>query len=416
MRGDRTFRQWILGGLLATLVLAGAARADVVTVVQGGADVGYCDSMAREQLDGTILARTVIRRSDSACIAVDFNSRLSSAADGTVAFATSVPDQGIAVMGPGGFKQLTVNKYDARPALSPDGSRIAFVRFIRPDDPNVTWRSDIYVMNIDGSGLQRLSESDRVAGGLPHYTQNDYPVFSPDGSAIAYWCAPAPPADGPAVSCGPMYNGSFAVNGLMIMASVDGGSKRMVVQNAGREPAWSPDGTQLAFADEIPASAQPWHIALVHADGRDLNLASLHALTDGRTGIDLHPSFSPDGLQILYAHGTITPQNFLMDANGANQHAPPLVGHSGAQFVPSLTGGGPPALVPPDSLVPDVLGRTLSSAKRAVAAKGFRAGKVSYVYSRKVRRGRVVGERPRAWSQAPAHSTIQLIVSRGRRR
>src|SRR5439155_22439932 len=48
--------------------------------------------------------------------------------------------------------QLDSNPHDADPSISPDGSKIAFVR----GDPDTTggYSSDIYVMNADGSDLQ----------------------------------------------------------------------------------------------------------------------------------------------------------------------------------------------------------------------------------------------------------------------
>jgi hypothetical protein len=59
---------------------------------------------------------------------------------------------------------------DTAPALSPDGKRIAFMS--RREE---NW--DIYVINTDGSGLQRLTD-DPADDGLP--------AWSPDGNAIAF--------------------------------------------------------------------------------------------------------------------------------------------------------------------------------------------------------------------------------------
>ncbi len=60
---------------------------------------------------------------------------------------------------------------DTAPSLSPDGSRVAFMS--RREGEN--W--DIYVSNVDGSGLQRLTQDD---------AQDGLPVWSPDGNAIAF--------------------------------------------------------------------------------------------------------------------------------------------------------------------------------------------------------------------------------------
>ena len=57
--------------------------------------------------------------------------------------------------------------------------------------------------------------------------------------------------------------------------------------------------------------------------------------------------------------------------------------------------------------LPKVVGLTLSSARRALVAAGFRVGKVAYRRSAKVRRGRVISQRLVA-------STVTLVVSSGR--
>jgi TolB protein len=59
---------------------------------------------------------------------------------------------------------------DTAPALSPDGERVVFMS--RREE---NW--DVYVVNVDGSGLQRLTD-DPAQDGLP--------TWSPDGNAIAF--------------------------------------------------------------------------------------------------------------------------------------------------------------------------------------------------------------------------------------
>lgn len=70
----------------------------------------------------------------------------------------------------GDVKTVTNVETDTAPALSPDGSQVAFMS--RREE---NW--DIYVVNIDGSGLRRLTV-DPAQDGLP--------VWSPDGNAIAF--------------------------------------------------------------------------------------------------------------------------------------------------------------------------------------------------------------------------------------
>ncbi len=68
------------------------------------------------------------------------------------------------------IKTVTNVEQDTAPTLSPDGQKIAFMS--RRED---NW--DIYVINADGSNLQRLT-SDPAQDGLP--------AWSPDGNALAF--------------------------------------------------------------------------------------------------------------------------------------------------------------------------------------------------------------------------------------
>ncbi len=58
------------------------------------------------------------------------------------------------------------------------------------------------------------------------------------------------------------------------------------------EPAWSPDGSRIAFASLRSGTS---HIYVMAADGR-----GTHRLTDSRQDDD-HPSWSPDGAWIVFA-------------------------------------------------------------------------------------------------------------------
>jgi Regulator of chromosome condensation (RCC1) repeat/PASTA domain len=65
--------------------------------------------------------------------------------------------------------------------------------------------------------------------------------------------------------------------------------------------------------------------------------------------------------------------------------------------------------------VPAVVGKRLVAAKRMIASRRCRTGKIGYAYSRKRRKGIVISQKPRPGRVLPARSRIGLIVSRGRR-
>ena len=69
----------------------------------------------------------------------------------------------------------------------------------------------------------------------------------------------------------------------------------------------------------------------------------------------------------------------------------------------------------PPCVVPGLVGATERRAARELAAAGCRAGHVRQRYSRRGRKGTVVGQRPFSASVRPNDSPVNLLVSRGRR-
>jgi TolB protein len=69
-----------------------------------------------------------------------------------------------------GITQLTYDVTDTNPEASPDGKKVAFM-----SQRDGNW--EVYVMNIDGSGIQRLTNNGDTDG---------LPIWSPDGQTIAF--------------------------------------------------------------------------------------------------------------------------------------------------------------------------------------------------------------------------------------
>jgi beta-lactam-binding protein with PASTA domain len=59
---------------------------------------------------------------------------------------------------------------------------------------------------------------------------------------------------------------------------------------------------------------------------------------------------------------------------------------------------------------------TLSAAKDALARINCRVGKVSRAYSRSIKRGRVISQKPGFGAVLPKGSKVNLVISRGRKR
>jgi uncharacterized repeat protein (TIGR01451 family) len=67
-------------------------------------------------------------------------------------------------------------------------------------------------------------------------------------------------------------------------------------------------------------------------------------------------------------------------------------------------------------IVPNVRGRRLPAAKRALAAAHCKVGKVTRKYSRTVKKGRVIAQDELPGTRLSPGTTVALVVSRGRRR
>jgi len=116
-----------------------------------------------------------------------------------------------------GRTNLTNSPQDeVSPVWSPDGTKVAFVRYQRWT-PDQGWIPDIWVMNSDGSGQDRI-------------TSGEFPAWSPDGSKIAF---------------------SLIVGNThdVLVMNADGSGQTNLTNSPQDEisPDWSPDGTKIAY-------------------------------------------------------------------------------------------------------------------------------------------------------------------------
>ena len=180
----------------------------------------------------------------------------------------------IAVIPPGTTSPqlLTDGRYeDFDPALSPDGSTIAFASNRGNLLNGVHTIYDIYLMNIDGSGIRRVTQASPIGNG----NGNTDPSWSPDGRFIAY--------------AGDDANDVSAIR----VARLDGSNERIVASNA-FHPSWSPDATRVVFSRSVPSGIELW---MVGADGSNPVRLPLGAMqTAGSVA-----RWSPDSASLVYA-------------------------------------------------------------------------------------------------------------------
>ena len=75
----------------------------------------------------------------------------------------------------------------------------------------------------------------------------------------------------------------------------------------------------------------------------------------------------------------------------------------------------PPPVRRPQCVVPNVKGKTLAQARSLLASKRCALGRVTKGYSQKVRKGRVISQRPSVGRRLPRGTRVHVKVSRGRR-
>jgi Tol biopolymer transport system component len=156
---------------------------------------------------------------------------------------------------------------ERQPAISPDGTLIAF-------SSNRDGNYNIFVADLDGSNIRPLAKSEDF---------NVDPAWSPDGRKIAFVRGEDLTEGGVAymTTCPPEI---FVMN-------VDGSGEVRLTTGGGADPAWSPDGTHIAFSSHRTGN---YEIYSMSADGGDL-----HQLTNtNKTSAD--PVWSPDGRFIAY--------------------------------------------------------------------------------------------------------------------
>jgi len=102
----------------------------------------------------------------------------------------------------------------------------------------------------------------------------------------------------------------------------------------------------------------------------------------------------------------------LVGANPFLGHVSVLLGQGGGVFArPAKYAAGPPVC-----LVDLLVRKTLKQAKRLLKSGRCRLGRVGSVYSSRVRRGRIVKQRPAPGSELPLNSRVTLTISRGPKR
>jgi Tol biopolymer transport system component len=210
-----------------------------------------------------------------------------------------------------GKRRLTSHGVNLYPAISPDGSQIAFMRGKRGI-------LTLAVMRSDGTGRRDIvsyPRSDAIA-----------PDWSPDGTTIAFTRQPLLKESSLIYTVKP--NGT-ALHRVPIAFSPD------TIESA-MGASWSPDGMTFAFFAQPVHNGHPRCPTRKGYECQDLYTVSTSGgvptrLTRDRTD-DYYPIWSPDGTQITYSHDATVGgcqlfandcrfDVFVMNADGTGAHA-----------------------------------------------------------------------------------------------
>jgi TolB protein len=156
------------------------------------------------------------------------------------------------------YANLTNNHAEsAGPALSPDGSKIAY-----HDNRDGSW--EIFLFDLKTATETKLTETE---------ADSMYPSFSPTGENVVF---------------SSNRGGSW---GIYRMAS-DGSNERQLTDRGDTHPHFSPDGLQIVFTSARLGNGQ------LHLYTMDENGRNLRRLTLG--GVNSHPVFSRDGSKLVF--------------------------------------------------------------------------------------------------------------------
>jgi len=182
-------------------------------------------------------------------------------------------------------------------------------------------QGDIFRMNADGSGVERLTTQSSAY---------KYLRLSPDGTKLAFYSGLG--------ACYDIWVMDLDGTGLTQLTGVD------AYERCNETPYWSPDGSKIAFV----SSRHPelgWDAYVINVDGSGVVNVSNNPSADNGTYNDLVDGWSPDGRVVLSSFRDGTQRTYLVNADGSGLE--PLFG-SGDYLFPQWSPDGSRVLASSD--------------------------------------------------------------------
>lgn len=186
-------------------------------------------------------------------------------------------NNGIWIMDADGANPVQLTSSGEAPSWSPDGGQITY---FKGDTAGADRR--IWVMNADGTNARKLSDN-----------PGSFPKWSPGGDRIAYH--------------GESNNGIWVID-------PDGSNEMQLFSNGGY-PAWSPKGDKIAYVSLID-----WNIWTMNSDGSGQTRLTNHK--------GMNPAWSRDGTQIAYEDLASNKGIWVINSDGSGDQNINKEGHS----------------------------------------------------------------------------------------
>lgn len=182
---------------------------------------------------------------------------------------------------------------DYHPSFSPDGTKIVYVSFGENGDDE-----ELFTMNSDGTNVIRITDNE--------FNEDD-PLYNADATRIIY-VSDRYKTD---------INNAYPVSGIYI-SDVDGSNEKILKDmdraSNGYDPCISPDGQHLLFSSSWSYDDEIYLMDIYGGSGI-VNLTN-------SLGWDGRPAFSPDGTKIAFSSTRNSTQDnadiYIMDSSGSN--------------------------------------------------------------------------------------------------